>query len=598
MALCRGKGFESDVATVLLGMDAQVNLLNLVTGQATRAPLLSYLSREAGDGCLVLSLFLPPPPPNAWFKTYRVAIRPQNAHALVNAAFMVEMEAPSGPVTGARIIYGGVNPRHAVRISAAEACLLGFPLSEASIEAAIAAVTAAISLKDLAVSSSGPYPESPSQTKRLAYRHGLCASLLRKFCIAVRSGDRDSPGIEPEVPRVIASQRITCAEGHNPDGPLGEPVIKLGAEKQTSGEAVYVDDVPLKEALFAAYALAPIAKGTLRALHTAAALEYPGVECVLTADDIPGENIGSGAFTAETLLVPLGGRIDFHSKPVAIVVADTYAHAREAAKLVQALCDEEEPVLSIEDAIAKGEGESRGPYGRDGLCGGWGGLIEVLNLDGERIKEGTWKEKESRYDAKMQAKVGSSPGGLVRHAGPLIELQGGMEIGSQNHFYMECQGAAAAMDEGLCTVWASTQSPQPTWAAVAKCLGLAENQIIFKQRRAGGAFGGKLTRGIHVACAAALCAWKTGRNVKLTLDRNTDMKLVGGRHFMKSEWDVVCDREGRMEGLKHVVHMEAGHSPDLTGFVMMSLNRSLTQTYRFPQVPSTPPPNPSPSSPG
>ena len=107
--------------------------------------------------------------------------------------------------------------------------------------------------------------------------------------------------------------------------------------------------------------------------------------------------------------------------------------------------------------------------------------------------------------------------------------------------YMECQGAAASMDEGICNVWASTQSPTSTAQAVARVLGLKENEVVLKQRRAGGGFGGKLTRGIHVAASAALCAWKTGRNVKFTLDRNTDMKLTGGRHFCKSEFKVACD---------------------------------------------------------
>ncbi len=47
-------------------------------------------------------------------------------------------------------------------------------------------------------------------------------------------------------------------------------------------------------------------------------------------------------------------------------------------------------------------------------------------------------------------------------------------------------------------------------------------------RRVGGAYGGKCSRSMPVAAAAALAARLTGRRTRLTLNRNDDMRLNGG----------------------------------------------------------------------
>jgi hypothetical protein len=53
--------------------------------------------------------------------------------------------------------------------------------------------------------------------------------------------------------------------------------------------------------------------------------------------------------------------------------------------------------------------------------------------------------------------------------------------------------------------------------------------VTAKQHHAGGAFGGKLYRNVHVACAASVAAVRIRRPVRLTLDLQTDMKNTGGR---------------------------------------------------------------------
>ena len=65
---------------------------------------------------------------------------------------------------------------------------------------------------------------------------------------------------------------------------------------------------------------------------------------------------------------------------------------------------------------------------------------------------------------------------------------------------------------------------------VAKVLGVPDGQVSVEVRRLGGGFGGKETQAAPVACVAALLAARTGRPVKLRLDRDDDMVATGKRH--------------------------------------------------------------------
>lgn len=53
----------------------------------------------------------------------------------------------------------------------------------------------------------------------------------------------------------------------------------------------------------------------------------------------------------------------------------------------------------------------------------------------------------------------------------------------------------------------------------------AHSQVLVKCPRTGGAFGGKITRGLATASAAALCATKLGRPVRIFNLRTADMHM-------------------------------------------------------------------------
>jgi xanthine dehydrogenase molybdopterin-binding subunit B len=95
-----------------------------------------------------------------------------------------------------------------------------------------------------------------------------------------------------------------------------------------------------------------------------------------------------------------------------------------------------------------------------------------------------------------------------------------------------------------------SQGPAFIAATVTAILGVPEHSVRVITRRVGGAFGGKVSRAAPIAAAAALAARKFNRPVRLTLDRNTDMKMTGGREPIVGDYEVGFTEEGKITSLR------------------------------------------------
>ncbi|RHY11665.1 hypothetical protein DYB36_014282, partial [Aphanomyces astaci] len=116
-------------------------------------------------------------------------------------------------------------------------------------------------------------------------------------------------------------------------------------------------------------------------------------------------------------------------------------------------------------------------------------------------------------------------------------------------------------DEDRCyRVETSTQNPTGVQAAVAGVLGVSLHAVDVKMKRAGGGFGGKLTRCNVNATAAAIAAHKHDvvRAVQVVNDRNTDFRNVAGRNALVGEYHVGFDDDGRLLALDLQFHFAMG----------------------------------------
>jgi len=120
---------------------------------------------------------------------------------------------------------------------------------------------------------------------------------------------------------------------------IGMPVDRIDGVLKVTGSARYAGDFSLPGMLHAVMVTSTIPAGRIAAIDTAEAERMPGVRLVMTALNAP--RLPNGGKAA---LQPPAGRalsllqdtaVHYNNEPVAVVVADTLAQARDAARHVR-----------------------------------------------------------------------------------------------------------------------------------------------------------------------------------------------------------------------------------------------------------------------
>jgi xanthine dehydrogenase large subunit len=322
---------------------------------------------------------------------------------------------------------------------------------------------------------------------------------------------------------------------------VGKPISHESAVGHVSGEARYTDDLLDRFAapLHAWPVLSLHAHAKVLAIHTHAAAAMPGVARVLTAADVPGTN-DVGAVRHDEPLFP--DEIMFHGQPVAWVLGETLAAAREGAAAVRVDHEPLPAILTMEQALA----------------------VESFLTEPMTIASGD-----------IDAALATAP----------RKLTGELQIGGQEHFYLETQAAIAAFDEsGDLIVHSSTQHPSETQDVVARVLGVSRNRVTCQSLRMGGAFGGKEVQANPYAAVAAVGTWVTGRPVRVRLDRQLDMILTGKRHPFWARFQVAHDDEGKLLGMDLELFSDGGWSLDLSKPIMFRAMFHCDNCYRIPNL--------------
>jgi xanthine dehydrogenase molybdopterin-binding subunit B len=108
------------------------------------------------------------------------------------------------------------------------------------------------------------------------------------------------------------------------------PLRREGPAKLT-GTALYTDDIVVPGAWYGATIRSTDAHATFDALELDPGFDWSKV-VVVTADDIPGENVVSSIEADQPILVPVGGEIQHHAEPLALIAAPDRATLREARR--------------------------------------------------------------------------------------------------------------------------------------------------------------------------------------------------------------------------------------------------------------------------
>ena len=323
---------------------------------------------------------------------------------------------------------------------------------------------------------------------------------------------------------------------------IGLPLPHDAAPLHVTGQARYVDDIPLPEgALHLAFGLSTIAHGDITALDLTQVRAAPGVVAVLSAEDLPDMPDCSPSVHDEPLLAT--GRVHYCGQPIFLVIAETHLAARKAARLAKVTYAPLPALLTVDEALAA----------------------------------------NSRFEQAPLIWTRGDPATAIATAP--IQIEGRMEIGGQEHFYLEGQIAAALPQEGgdmhiLC----SSQHPTEIQHKVAHALHLPMAAVRVEMRRMGGGFGGKESQGNALAIACAVAARLTGKPCKMRYDRDDDMVITGKRHDLAVIYRAGVDEQGHILGLDFTHLVRCGWSQDLSLAIADRAMLHADNCYHLPNV--------------
>jgi xanthine dehydrogenase/oxidase len=551
--------FPSDVYLVLATLGASITIASR-SGNKTY-PIMELPAPAALPGdAIALSFHVPYSTEADQIETFKVSYREQNSHAIVNAGFRVAFERKG--VRDATLFIGGLTNMPS-RMTKTEALLAGKKWDNATLQAALDSIAAEVA---------GVITPMPgSQFLPAGYRESLGESLFYKYFLGVAL-ELFPKEVEPanrsggEVyvrPLSGATQDIHT---YPAEAPIGEPILKTTAFIQASGEQRYTQDLALPPHGYdSAYVMSTRASGgyaykagSAKALEALLIKEFPGVVALITSDDIPANGVKLVGLGNDDTVLAIDNQVVCWGQPIALVCASDRWTAQRAATFVQDTqisYAETTPVLTIDEALALPNGE---------------GIFQDQPPGDVHIpfirRKGSDEQWLNDPDQPMKG---------------CVLVEGEQHNEGQAHFYMETQACIAIPGEqGRMTVYSTSQQGSSVQASVAAVLGVGNSNIVVLQRPLGGGFGGKQFRPAVIGPAVALAAWKLDRPVRLMLDRNTDMAVVGKRHPYQSHFKASVAKNGLIKGYKVQLYSNGGCSHDAS-FPVMDLSQQQSDGAYF-----------------
>ncbi len=296
--------------------------------------------------------------------------------------------------------------------------------------------------------------------------------------MTTRTMPRPATSPERSAPDALVLETGVTAPGRA----RGFPLRREGPAKLT-GAAKYADDLVFPGAWYGVTIRSTEPRARLLAIELDPDVDWSRV-VVVTAADIPGENLVSAIKEDQPVLVPVGGEIRHHAEPVALLAAPD----RETLRLLRA----------------------------------------HIRLVTEALPPVFDPERSDHVFAEYQIGGGDLETGFA--VADLI-LEGEYRVGHQEQLYIENNAMIAVpAEDGGMAVHGSLQCPYYVHKAMMKSLDLNSSQARVIQAETGGGFGGKEEFPSIIAVHASLLAGKCGRPVRMIYDRHEDLVATTKRH--------------------------------------------------------------------
>ena len=339
------------------------------------------------------------------------------------------------------------------------------------------------------------------------------------------------------APRRSAPDALVVAPGQvTPGRAAAFPLRREGPAKLT-GEAKYADDLVFPGAWYGATIRSTEAHARLLGVTLDPEVDWSSA-VVVTAADIPGQNIVTSIKSDQPVLVPIGGEILHHAEPVALLAAPDRETLRRLKGHVKLVTDPLPPVFD--------------PLASDHVFAAY------------RIERG-------------DVAAGLADADFV--------LEGEYRVGHQEQLYIENNAMIAVPGaDGAVAVHGSMQCPYYVHGALMNALALSPEAARVVQTETGGGFGGKEEYPSILAIHAALLARRAGKPVRMIYDRHEDLAATTKRHPAIVRHKTGVKRDGTLVAQDIEIVMDGGAYCTLTPVVLSRGALHAGGPYRCPNV--------------
>lgn len=310
---------------------------------------------------------------------------------------------------------------------------------------------------------------------------------------------------------------------------INHPLMKKDAVSLLTGKPVYTQDLAPADCLIVKALRSPYAHAIVKAVNTAAAAKVPGIECIVTADDVPQKRFTIAGQTYPELSpydrYILDKRIRYVGDPVALVAGKTEEAVDKALQIIRVEYDVLKPLLDFTKAIDNPvvvhpeadwtpKVDVGGDNTRNLIASGtdeWGDVDAVLAAS-EVVVDSTYHTKQVQQ------------------------------------CMMETFRAFSYLDmRGRMTIVCSTQVPFHIRRIVANALDIPKSQIRVIKPRIGGGFGAKQTAVVEVY--PAYITHITGKPALMVYSREEAMTVSAPRHEAQIHVRLGASKDGIIHGI-------------------------------------------------
>jgi len=320
---------------------------------------------------------------------------------------------------------------------------------------------------------------------------------------------------------------------------IGRATRRIDGSAKVTGRALYASDETVANPAHAFLVTSAIARGHVVNIDLDAARSVPGVLDILThanvGDQAETPKQASGGPTTTTLE---SDRIWHDGQIIAVVVADMFEAAREAAFKVHVTYAEEAPSATF------------GSFGAE----------EELRRD-EEHEDYQIGDAETAFAA-AEYKVDAAYGTPTQH-----------------HNAIELFTTTCAWSGSQLTIWEPSQFVYGLRGTVAKQLGIDPDNVRVVSKFVGGAFGSKGGATSRTAWVA-IAARRAGRPVKLVATRDQGFTIATYRAETRHRIQLGADRDGRLTALRH----EGWEVTSRPSYYNVSGTESTARAYACPNI--------------